>query len=310
MNKENIKVPSVGVVILNWNGKEDTLSCLESLFKCTYPALNVYLVDNGSVDGTISAVKESFGNKTNLSIIDNGANLGYAGGNNTGMRRAVADNMEYVLLLNNDTEVDPGFIEPLVEALNSNPDVGAVTSKIYFISPNNKIWFFGGAINRNTGLGGPVGGQVIDNGQLNQPVECDYVSGCVLLTRREILQEVGYLDDDYFYLCEDVDFCFRLSDVGYRILAIPESIVWHKVTASLQGGEESPVRLYFRSRNQMLLVSKNKKGFRPFVDRLYLIKYHTFYILRRIAKGKSFKGTFYYLKGLYDYLRGKVGNMK
>lgn len=301
--------PSVGVVILNWNGKADTLACLASLFRCTYPNFHAYVADNASKDGSVEAVRQQFGGKPNLTVVQSGGNLGFSGGNNVGIRRAMDDGMRYVILLNNDTEVDAGFLEPLVAAMEADPGIGVVTSKIYFIEPSNKIWFFGGYMDRNTGLGGPVGGQVLDTGQLDHVVECDYATGCALMTSAEIIRKIGYLDDDYFYLCEDADFCFRVADAGYRIAALPSSVLWHKVSASLVGGEESPFRLYFRSRNQMMLVSKNKKGFRFWKQGLFLLKFHITYLARRVLKGMPLRGTLYYLWGLWDYFRGRTGNI-
>lgn len=303
------KAPSIGVVVLNWNGKADTLACLSSLFRCTYPAFYVYVVDNASSDNSVEAVRGQFGDKPNLTVLESGGNLGFAGGNNVGIERAVADGMRYVMLLNNDTEVDAAFLEPLVNLMESDPSVGVVTSKIYFAEPANKIWFFGGFMDRNTGLGGPVGGQVEDIGQFNHIVDCDYATGCALMTRAEMIRKLGVLDDDYFYLCEDADFCFRVSDAGYRVVAVPESVLWHKVTASLVGGEESPFRLYFRARNQMMLVAKNKKEFRLIKHGLGLLLYHMMYLARRMVKGMPWQGTYYYLWGLWDFLLGRKGNI-
>lgn len=300
---------SVGVVILNWNGKADTLACLESLFRCTYPAFHIYVVDNASSDGSVEAVRRQFGDKTNLTVVESGSNLGFAGGNNVGIHRAVEDGMRYVLLLNNDTEVDAGFLEPLVIAMEDDPGIGVVSGKIYFVEPSNKIWFFGGYMDRNTGVGGPVGGQVLDTGQLDHVVECDYATGCALMTSAEIIRKIGYLDDDYFYLCEDADLCFRIADAGYRIVALPNSVLWHKVSASLAGGEESPIRLYFRARNQMMLVSKNNKGFRFWQHGLFLLNFHLVYLARRVLKGMPLRGTRYYVWGLWDYFWGRTGNI-
>ncbi|TCV83438.1 glycosyltransferase family 2 protein [Sulfurirhabdus autotrophica] len=308
-SQESINDPSLGVVVLNWNGKSDTLACLSSLFQCTYRHFYVYVVDNASSDGSVEAIREQFGDKHNLTVLESGGNLGFSGGNNVGMKQAVADGMRYVMLLNNDTEVDAAFLEPLVNTMESDSGVGVVTSKIYFAKPSNKLWFFGGFMDRNTGLGGPVGGQVEDVGQFNHLVECDYATGCALLTSAELIKKIGVLDDDYFYLCEDADFCFRVSDAGYRVVAVPESIVWHKVTASLAGGEESPFRLYFRARNQMMLVAKNKKDFRLIKHGLGLFGYHMVYLARRVAKGMPWRGTYYYIWGLWDFLLGRKGNI-
>jgi len=300
---------SVGIVVLNWNGKADTLACFESIFNCTYSNYYLYMVDNDSEDGSVQAVQTQFGDKNNLVIIKNTSNLGFSGGNNVGIRKAEEDGMRYILLLNNDTEVDSGFIEPLVDALEKDNAIGVVTSKIYFAEPSRKIWFFGGFMNRNTGIGGPVGGQVIDEGQFNNALECDYATGCLLMVRADLFKKVGYLDDEFFYLCEDVDFCFRVADLNLKIVAIPDSLIWHKVSASLEGGEQSPIRLYFKARNQMMLIAKNNKNFSFFKHGFFLFKYHIQIILRRILKGMPFKGTLYYLRGLIDFLLGRTGSM-
>jgi len=302
-------VASVGIVVLNWNGKDDTVECLHSLYHCSYTNMHIYIVDNASSDGSVAIIEKIFADKINLTIIESGGNLGFSGGNNVGSKQAIDDGMEYVMLLNNDTEVDPGFIEPLVNVFEEDESVGVATSKIYFAHPSKKLWFFGGFMDRNSGIGGPVGGQVEDVGQFDKVLECDYATGCVLMAKSSLLKRVGLLDDDYFYLCEDADFCFRVNDIGLKILAIPESIVWHKVSASLEGGEESPFRLYFRARNQMMLVSKNRKNYKLSTHGLFLLKFHGLYLARRILKGMPFKGTLYYMWGLWDYFIGRTGNI-
>jgi len=305
----SVSPASVGVVILNWNGKADTLACLASLFRCTYPSFHVYMVDNASQDGSVETVLQQFGDKPNLTVVESGGNLGFSGGNNVGMRRALEDGMRYVILLNNDTEVEAGFLAPLVQAMEADPNIGVVTSKIYYIEPSNKVWFFGGYMDRNTGLGGPIGGGMLDTGQFGHAIECDYATGCALMTSADMIRKIGYLDDAYFYLCEDVDFCFRVADAGYRIVALPNSVLWHKVSASLVGGDESPFRLYFRARNQMMLVARNKKGFRFWKHGLFLLKFQMRYLTRRVFKGMPLRGTLYYLWGLWDYFRGRTGNI-
>lgn len=307
MSGSGLVDPIVAVVVLNWNGCADTLDCINSLEGCTYSATRVYVVDNGSDDESLKVLRPLSRVGKGFSLIEVGCNLGFSGGNNVGIRQAVSDGADYVMLLNNDTVVDPDFIQPLVDMLTQHADVGVVTSKIYFAYPSKRVWFFGGYMDRNRGIGGPMQGQHDDVGQYQSVVDCDYATGCVLMTRAEVFAEIGLLDDAYFYLCEDADFCFRVSDAGYRVVAVGASVVWHKVSASMSNGEESPLRLYFRARNQLLLVRKNRKNYRVVGDKIWMIYFHLRYLLKRCLTGRSTEGSIYYMRGLFDYLRGRFG---
>jgi len=301
-------MPSVGIVVLTWNGRDLTLGCLRSLLQCTYPSFRVYVVDNASEDGTLKAVEAERSGDPRVVAIQNGANLGFAGGNNVGMRRAVADGMDYVLLLNNDTEVEADFLEPLVATMEADLTVGVTTSMIYFHGTQGEIWSFGVRMDRNTGVGSAIGWRELDRGQYPEAIECDYATGCGLMVRREVVEKIGYLDPDYFYLTEDADFCFRAVDAGFRVVAIPTSIIWHKVTASLKGGEEAPVRLYFRARNRLLLLKKVQNKSHAYRGWFRVVGGEARYIARRIVRRRyRMKGTLYYLWGILDFLRGKVG---
>jgi len=303
-----VRSPAVGVVVLTWNGRDLTLDCLRSLLQCTYPSFCVYVVDNASEDGTLEAVETEHGGDPRVVAIQNGENLGFAEGNNVGTRRAIADGMDYVLLLNNDTEVDPEFLAPLVEAMEADPNIGVTTSMIYFHGTDRQIWSFGVRMDRNTGVGMPIGGREVDRGQFRGAIECDYATGCGLMVRRDVVKKIGYLDPDYFYLAEDADYCFRAADAGYRVFAIPTSIIWHKVTASLKGGEEAPMRLYFRARNRLLLVKKAQNKDHALQGWLTVVAGEAAYIARRVVLGRfRLKGTLYYLWGILDFLRGRFG---
>jgi len=297
----------VGIVVLNWNGRQDTLACLDSLLRCSYLHFRAYVVDDGSVDGTLAAIARRFGDDERVVTIQNGANLGFAEGNNVGMRRAMDDGAAYILLLNNDTVVQPDFLDPLAGALDRDHTIGVVTSKIYFHGTEREIWFFGGHMDRNTGLGGPIGGRQLDQGQFPEAVECDYATGCALMVRRELVERIGYLDTDYFYLAEDVDYCFRVTDAGYRVVAIPTSIVWHKVTSSLGDGDEAPLRLYYRARNRLLLVKKARNKKHPISGSLKGMAWDLRYLGWLLVRRRRLKGALYFLWGMADFLRGKVG---
>ena len=299
----------VGIVILNWNGVEDTIECVNSVLKSTYETYKIYIVDNGSIDNSVELFLNKYGTEDKVTVVSTGKNLGFSGGNNVGMRLAVDEGATYILLLNNDTEVDSQFLEPLIETLDKNKDIGVTTGKIYFYNTDKQIWFYGGLMDRDTAIGQAINWKEYDKGQINESRDIDYATGCVLMVKREVIQEIGYLDDDFFYLCEDAEYCFRVSDAGYRIVAVPGSIVWHKITKSLAGGEEAPIRLYFRARNQLLQVLKTKNKSHPYLCWLQLAYIDSKYLAKRILKGMPIKGTIYFIWGIVDFLRGRRGNI-
>jgi len=304
-----LRNPNLGIVILNWNGKEDTILCIHSVLNCTYTNFQIYVSDNGSTDGSVEDIQSTFSGEPRVEVIANNNNLGFSGGNNVGMHRAIQDGMEYILLLNNDTEVDPGFLEPLIQVLDKNRGIGISTGKIYFYDTPREIWFYGGKMDRDTAIGRAIGWKEQDTGQFDKPIDVDYATGCALMVRRDIVDKIGYLDDDFFYLCEDAEYCFRVADAGYRTVAVPDSVVWHKVTKSLEGGEEAPIRLYFRARNQLLQVLKTKNKAHPYLCWLQIAYLDSKYILKRILKGMPIKGTIYFIWGVVDFLRGRRGNI-
>ncbi|MFK5951341.1 MAG: glycosyltransferase family 2 protein [Methylococcales bacterium] len=299
----------VGIVILNWNGVKDTIECIDSVLQATYVNYKIYIIDNGSADNSVDILTKQYSTEDKVKVISTGKNLGFSGGNNVGMRLAMEEGSDYLLLLNNDTEVDPGFLEPMVDVLDNNSDIGVTSGKIYFYNTDKQVWFYGGLMDRDTAVGHAINWREYDTGQINKSRDVDYATGCALMVRREVVETVGYLDDDFFYLCEDAEYCFRVFDAGYRITVVPDSIVWHKVTASLAGGEEAPIRLYFRARNQLLQVLKTKNKKHPYLCWLKLAYLDVKYIVKRIVKGMPLKGTFYFIWGIADFLRGRRGNI-
>ena len=177
-------------------------------------------------------------------------NLGFSGGNNLGIKYALDDGADYVLLINNDTVLDPYMLEKLFENANSQT---VLTSKILYYDHPDIIWCEGGSINWNKGTS--YNGKTKQKDSNNtQKYYCDFTSGCCLLIPKEIIQKVGLLRDDYFMYCEDTEYCIRLKQAGYKIEVIPEARLYHKVSAS-SGGEESPFSAYYISRNRLRMVT-------------------------------------------------------
>jgi GT2 family glycosyltransferase len=258
-----MKPPRVVVIVLNWNGKEDTLACLESLRQLDYPNYEVVVVDNGSTDGSVEAVRASF---TGVAILETGENLGFAEGNNAGVQRALAHGADYVLLLNNDTEVAPDFISILVDAVEATPQAGVAGPTIYYFDRPAIIWSAGGAIDWRRGDTRMMALDEADHGQYDAVREVDFVTGCALLARREVFEKAGMLDPRFFMYYEEAEWCVRASRAGYKILHVPQAHVWHKITPAQQAA--SPRIHYYMTRNRLLFLRNTQAGVRAWLHTL------------------------------------------
>ena len=239
----------VAVIILNWNGKDDTLECLHSVAAIDYPALEVVVVDNGSQDGSVQAIRAAF---PHITIVETGANLGYAGGNNAGIRYCLENlSTDFLLLLNNDTLVDPHFITRLVVASHEHPRAAVLGPKILRCEPPDVLWFAGGYWKAHNSSFSHVGDGEKDTGQFDEDKETDFVTGCAMLMRTSVVREIGPLDERFFLTHEDVDWCYRARSAGYSCRFVPAARVHHKVSASFARGRAS-LGIYFTARNRLL----------------------------------------------------------
>jgi GT2 family glycosyltransferase len=225
-------LPLVYVIVLSWNGKNDTLECLASLQQLTYQNARIVVVDNASCDGTVDAIHLAF---PNAELIVNASNLRFAEGNNVGIRWSLERRAEYVLLLNNDTVVDPEFLSHLVEAAENKEQIGIAGPKIYYFDDQKRIWFAGGLIKWWRGRVTHIGIREVDNGRYDTTTVVDYITGCCMLIKRNVIETIGMLDEQYYIYGEDVDLCIRASRSGYKSVYVPSSRVWHKLSASTKG---------------------------------------------------------------------------
>lgn len=225
----NVVPGLVYTVILNWNGLADTVECIRSCQRLAYRHNTLLVVDNGSTDGSAARLRELF---PDLQIIETGANLGYAAGNNVGIEMALAHGAEFIWLLNNDTTVDPAALGELVAALQTRPQAGIAGSKILYSSRPDVLWFAGGEVSARWGYARHRGHDKPDVGQHDIVERCEFVTGCSLLIRSNVVAQIGLMPEDYFLYWEDVDWNASAATAGWELLYVPTSRVWHKVSNS------------------------------------------------------------------------------
>lgn len=242
----------VVVVILNWNGKEATLDCLDSVYKSSYHDPDVIVVDNGSNDGTVTAVRRNF---PVTKILENSVNLGYAEGNNVGLKYALDHKADYAFVLNNDTIVASDCISGLVADMECHLDAAAAAPKSYYFDAPEMIYFAGGRISQD-GRVVHLGSGKRDGVEFSSPTNTEWLTGCAILFRSEALRKVGLFDPRYYLLFEDADWSSRAKRVGYQLRIVPAAKLWHKISPSFVG-TWSPPYLYYYTRNNLLWVERN-----------------------------------------------------
>jgi GT2 family glycosyltransferase len=249
---------TLAIVVLNWNGLADTRALLPTLARCRVPdgwRLQVLLVDNGSSDGSAAAVGREF---PEVEVLALPANRRFAGGCNAGLERALGQGADAVMLLNNDTEADPGLCERMLLALEQDPAAGAAAPLICFQQPSGVIWYAGGRCVPALGLAAHRGLRQRDRGQYREVESTGYLTGCCLLATRAAWQTVGLLDERYFIYAEDADWCLRARAAGFRLLFVPTARLSHKVSAS--SGAASPWKVYQRLRANLTLFARHARG--------------------------------------------------
>ncbi|RME97168.1 MAG: glycosyltransferase family 2 protein [Chloroflexi bacterium] len=250
---------NVAVIILNWNGRDDTLACLRSLHTVDYPHFEIVLVDNHSTDDSVAAIRAEF---PDITLIETETNLGFVGGNNIGLRYAQEKLFDAALLLNNDTEVSPEFLRLLVDAAAADPKIGIVGPSIFYFDAPATLWSAGGKIDWRNGVTSMVGLNEKDTGQFGTaPRPVDFVTGCALLIKLNVVAQIGLLDDRFFAYYEETEWCVRAARAGYQILHVPAAKIWHKI--SPQAREASPQVHYYMTRNRLLFLNAARAGLRP-----------------------------------------------
>lgn len=293
----------VAVVILNWNRKEDTLECVRSIHALTPKTYHLVpiIVDNASTDGSVEAFKKL----KDVTLVRNKENLGYTGGNNAGIEKALELGADFVMVLNNDTILDKNLVRELLEAAEDKKEAGIFTPKIYFAKgfefhkdryekreKGKVIWAAGGKIDWDNVYGINRGVDEVDTGQYDRIEKVDFGTGACLFVRREVFEKVGMFDNRYFMYYEDVDFCENARRNGFKVVYVPRAKLWHKVAQS--SGIGSGLNDYFISRNRLLFGT------------LYA-SFRTRFALLRESFRLYLTGRQWQKKGVMDFFVGNFG---
>ncbi len=292
-----IHSPKVFVILLNYNRCEDTIDCIYSLRQCTYPFFHIIVVDNASTDNSEDRLKKKF---PDIEIIQTGRNLGYTGGINVGVRHVLLQRPAYILILNNDTLVQPDFLNHLVDVLESNETAAAACGTIYYYPERTKIWYAGGRLIPWRGLAVHEKKlSAANNPSFSDAQRVSFITGCMILLRRSIIEKIGMEDERFFMYLDDIEFSARILTAGYELLYVPRAIIYHKVC----GEGESAFKLYYSVRNRLLLINSAFTTWQKLIARSYfLIVICGKLIIWRLTKPRFFKAALY---GLIDFFVGR-----
>jgi len=301
---KNTKIPSPSVysIVLNYNNYTDTIDTIESVLSLEYDANSILLIENSSDKSIIRKIRTQF---PNLAIFENEKNLGYAGGNNVGIQKAIASGADYIFLLNNDVTLEKDVLKKCISAMEKSPGCAACQPIIVTFENEERIWSAGTQLY----FGYPrlflKGTKLQKNGIKTSPFG---LVGCAILFRRSALQQIGFFDESLFLLHEETDWCIRAKQMNFSLLIISNAIVYHKISTTI--GMFSKIYLYYIGRNWLLVGKKNFSFFSYLYILLteFLIRFP--YYLYHITKKGQIRMIKFYLKGIFDGILGISGEAK
>jgi GT2 family glycosyltransferase len=309
--------PKVFIVVINWNGENDTIPCLYSLLRLEYNNAHVVISDNGSREESLDCIRSwrsehsaSFGQGgiASLEILENRCNLGFTGGNTVGIKHALNNGADYVLFLNNDTLVTPDFLTKMVKAGDADPAVGIIGCKIYMGTPHQpgtpQIWSLGG-YSFVRGLPLNVGGGQYDKPQWNGIKVQPMINGCCMLIKKRVIETVGVQDDRLFFGMDDVEYSLRAHRYGWKNVVVYDAAIYHAGSQSVT--PRSGLQVYYNFRNALQFRSRAFPWYRNLIFYLaFTVRYLVGGSLARwiTGRGKANRGVYY---ALVDFLRGRTG---
>ncbi len=298
--------PRTAVIILNWNNREMTASCIRSVLAMDGGGYKVVVVDNGSTDGSAHLLAQEFPEAT---VLAQARNLGFAAGCNVGMRYALLHRADYILLLNNDTYVAKDFLVELLARISSDARTAVVCPKIYFGDQRDQLWYAGGDFSLWTGTPKHRGWKEIDQGQFDGEAGITEATGCAMLVRSEAVQEIGLFDEQFWSYAEDLDWSVRFLKHGYQLRFAPKARVWHydgatSVKAMGLGSQE--IRQFFSTRNMVFLARKHVRWWQvPTYALGFAVNHVGFYTMLRIWR-RDYRALAALYRGLVQGFRTKL----
>lgn len=257
----------IAIILVNYNGERYNVACIESILKNQGEyEVDIIVVDNASTDQSLSILQETY-LQEQVEVICLSDNIGFAGANNVGIRRAEEIGADYVLLLNNDTEIASDMIQQLITCAGHYPD-SVIAPKIYYSDDRNRIWAAGGSVSPIIKKVSHDGLNQIDRGQFNEEKEIEFATGCCLFIPMAVIERTGVLDERFFLYYEDTEYSFRLQKQGVHIYYCPKAYMYHKVGASSKGAD-SPLCVYYISRNWLICAHQYLKGLRYIIFLAY-----------------------------------------
>lgn len=286
----------VAIIILNWNSSAVTIDCLKSIAKVDYEEYQVFLIDNGSLDNSVETIKSEI-NSLKINYIQLKFNYGFTGGNNIGIEIAIKQyDPDYFLLLNNDTIIEKNIINQLVKPFKNESHIGIVVPKIFFYGDRSKyIYFAGGYINLISGLGEHYNWMKLDNPSTEIPKMVSFANGCSMLIKKEVIESVGFLDDNFFANIEDVDYSYRVTQAKFKIFYNPQAILWHREGFASKKNIGQWFRIYLTTRNVILFQRKRRMNIGLLGFAFYFsFRWVIYMSLKMILKGdyKSLRAIF------------------
>ena len=294
--------PRVAGVVLNYNGREVTLQALASLTAVDYPRFDLAVVDNGSSDGSSEAIRAAF---PSVEVLRTERNLGPAGGANLGIRWALAAGYDYVLILNNDIEVDPAFVRELVAAAERHPSIGIVGPKAFYHAERDRIWSAGGRLSFREAITRERGQRQPDRGQFDHDAEVDYVNGCAMLVKREVFERAGLWDPVYQLCVEDADFCVRARRLGYKCFYAHRARLWHMVSSSTGGRGYVAPKTFHSARSTAIFARRHGGPLQRLRSFLFVAATLPLAFLRELLRGNQ-AAVVAKLRGFRDGLRAPL----
>lgn len=294
------KEPFIAIILVNYNGLTDTVECIDSILQMTYRNYKIIVVDNKSTDDSVKNLREKQ-LSAEFELIECKKNLGFSAGNNVGIQYAIEMGVEYVLLLNNDTIVDRGFLKTLIKRTIELPHDSVTTGTIYYSANRKMIWYGGGGFNKKTGKVSHFGFKRLNFKLPEKTVEVTFISGCCMCIPISVIKRVGLLDEIYFLYEEDMDYCYRLQNEGVKLFYIPDAILYHKVSSSTtKMNHMSGTTQYYMVRNKFFFIKKYYTGFRKIKPYCYSFAMYCYYCIRY---GMNIK---YVAMGIHDFLNKKM----